>query len=815
MSKLFSRKSVAAGFSLALVAGMVGGPLAGAAVAAPPKHVQVTLTAAVPTATGSKPLGNGGFTSQQSITFTFSSTSANPTFTCSIDGKRAVACTSPTTYSNLLAGTHKLTLTANAPRLHKTTTTFTWTIDRTPPTAVTFSGVPTHPVKVSPTITFTGEAGDSFTCSIDGGTPIACSPSDTGSQNVTGNGNHSVTVVPTDAAGNVGPSATASWTIDTTAPVVVINNPPPSPTKLKTFHVTYTVSDLTAAVTCSLKLGTTPITTGSCLNTSYSVSNLADGTYTLVITATDAAGNVGSDNASWTIDSTAPEVPSLDTTPAGITNHKTGTFTFSTSVASDTFQCDVDPAGSPSFTTACTSPFSTGTLNDGVHKFFVRAVSGGTPSAAVEYRWTIDTVPPVLTVHGLPSGVTRDTSVAPDIKVTDANPTPPTCSLAGPTSGSSCGAYNNLKDGNYTMTVSETDLAGNSAPSVVATWRVDTTPPVATIAPPKVLNGPVVFAFNEPVSGTTSGLARLTVASTGKTVPATRACHSPTRVVSCTGSYRSITLTPVKPLVSGQSYRASLLGGIVHDAAGNLSAAAARSFRAVRVLAPSTVAAHYNWALVHSARAIGHSYRSEHFAGATSSWSFKGGKLVWWTRTGPTQGRAVVTVDGHRVAAVNNYAKRNHARVARTYRHLGKGAHHVRIRVLGKKGAKQGRGASVAIDAFTAGGHRTANPVLRSSWGKLGTAVRADLRGAGVTLRFRGTSFAWRTALGPSMGIARVFLDGKLMSTADNYAKRSKVVTRQLAGLKDAFHTVRLVVTGRHNRHATGSQIVVSRYSVG
>jgi hypothetical protein len=338
---------------------------------------------------------------------------------------------------------------------------------------------------------------------------------------------------------------------------------------------------------------------------------------------------------------------------------------------------------------------------------------------------------------------------------------------------------------------------------------------VATIVPPKVLNGPVSFTFNEPVSGTASGLVQLLVASTGKTVPATRRCHSTTRLVPCTGSYRSITLTPAKPLVSGQSYRAELLGGIVHDAAGNLSAAASKTFRAVRFLTPSTVAAHYNWAAVKSPRAIGHSYRTEHFAGATSSWTFKGSKLTWWTRTGPGQGLAVVTVNGHRVGKVNNYAARNHARVARTFRHLGKGTHKVTIRVLGKKGSKLAKGTAVAIDAFTVGKHRTANPVLKSSWGKLRKSVRADLRGAAVTLRFRGTSFSWRTALGPTMGIARVRVDGKLVATVDNYRKRSSAVTRQIAGLTNAFHKVQIIVAGRHNVKATGSQIVISRYIVG
>jgi hypothetical protein len=313
----------------------------------------------------------------------------------------------------------------------------------------------------------------------------------------------------------------------------------------------------------------------------------------------------------------------------------------------------------------------------------------------------------------------------------------------------------------------------------------------------------------------TKGVAQLVLAANGKAVPAVLRCRSTKAVVPCTGFYRFITLTPVSPLVSGESYQARLLGGVIHDAAGNLTNGVTRSFRGVLGLSPSTVAAHYNWALVKNHRAIGHSYRTEHFAGATSRWAFTGKKLVWWTRTGPAQGRASVLVDGHRIARVNNYAPHNHARVARTFRHLGAGKHVVTIRVLGKRGSTAGRGTSVAVDAFTARGVRTRNPVLVSTWGKLGKAVHADLRGAGVVLRFRGTSFSWRTVIGPAMGIAQLRLDGKVVSTVDNYAKKAKVVTRQLAGLTNAFHKVQIIVAGRHQTHSTGNEIVIARYIVG
>lgn len=811
VSRFASIKPASAALSLALVAGLIVGPLAGVSAAKPPAHIAITLSATVPTGTGSKPITSGGATNQQSITFTFTSNVANTTFRCALDNGTSATCTSPKTYSSLAVRSHKLTVSASAPHAHGASSTFTWSVDTTPPPAVTFSGVPTGPVAVSPAITFTGEAGDTFTCSIDGATPTACTPSNTGTKAVVVDGTHTLTVVPTDAAGNVGPDASASWTLDSTPPVVLINDPPPSPTNNTATAVHFTVNDPTATVTCDFNGVTSPVGTAGCGSNSWS-GTAVTGPNTLVITATDEVGNQGQGSVSWTVSATAPDVPTLDQVPGGYDNNATPQFKFSGATL-DSFKCSLDPVGTPVFTT-CTSPYTTASLGDGHHMFFVEGISGGNPSAAVEYTWIVDTVPPVLTVTGLPSGVTRDTSVAPVITVDDANPLPATCNLAGPTSSSTCDAVNNLKDGSYTMTVSDTDLAGNTALPFVANWTVDTTPPVVTITAPPTLTSPVKFMLSEPGSGTAKNLVQLMNSATNQAVPTVEQCHSLVKVVPCTGGYRYITLKPTAPLVPGQHYAAAMLGGIVQDVAGNQAAAASLSFRGQRSLAPNTVAAHYNWAAVKNRKAIGHSYRTEHLAGAKSSWPFKGSTLIWWTRTGPTQGRATVTI-GHSVVKVNNYAKRNHARVKRVFRHLGSGTHTVTIKVLGKLGAKKAKGTAVAIDAFTAAAHRTANPVLVSSWGTAGSAVRADLRGAGVTLTFRGTSFSWRTKGGPSMGIAKTYVDGKLVATVDNYTTRSPAEIRTVGHLTDALHTVRILVTGHHHKHATGSQIVISHYSVG
>jgi hypothetical protein len=803
-------------------AAMMSGPMISHAAAKPPKSLTITITATVPeSGGGATPIASGGSTNQSAITFTFSSSVPGATLTCSHDATKAAACKSPVTLTGLKSGSHTFRVQASATGYHRGNASFSWTVDATPPPAVTFAGVPTHPVAVSPSITFTGESGDKFTCSVDGGAPAICTPGSTGTSSVTGEGTHTLTVVPTDAAGNVGPSNSVSWTLDTTAPTVVINSAPASTTNSTGADVEYTVNDPTAIVTCKLNGSTV-----SCSSSSWSGTGLTNNTtYMLVVTATDPAGNHSTATAQWKVDSTVPTPPTYSAMPSGITNQTSGAFSFSTGNPSDTYQCALDPANPAAiaWTGNCSSGAATSdtgvlnhvaTLTDGPHKFFVRAINAAlNTSAPTQFSWVVDTTPPTLTVTGLPSGPTKLVSAAPVITVTDANPLAPICALAGPTPSGTCGPYSNLADGDYTLTVNDSDAAGNPATPVVAHWQVDSTPPVAAITAPTSLTGPARVNFGRSVTGSVPALVQFGVAG-GAAVPTTTVCHSATAVVPCTGSYVSISITPKSALMPGQHYLVSVAGGIATDDVDNTAAAASLAFRGQRTLAATNAAAHYQWATVASSSAIGHSYQTEHILGASATWKFSGPTLTWWTRTGPTQGLAAVKVDGHRVATVNNYAKTVHAKVGRSYRKLGKGAHSVTVLVLGRKGAKHAKGTAVAVDAFSVGHKRTNTPKLNSAWGTYKAGVRADLAKAQVTVTFRGTGFTWVSRVGRAMGIAKVYVDGKLKATVDNYATAAKSVKRTLTKLTDAKHTVKIVVAGKHHRGGTGNSIVISSYKV-
>src|SRR5206468_1694694 len=93
----------------------------------------------------------------------------------------------------------------------------TITVDNANPLAPTITASPPNPSNsTSPSFSFTGEAGGTFQCQLDGGGFTAC----TTPKSYTGlaDGSHTFQVRQTDAAGNTGPAASYTWTIDTSAP---------------------------------------------------------------------------------------------------------------------------------------------------------------------------------------------------------------------------------------------------------------------------------------------------------------------------------------------------------------------------------------------------------------------------------------------------------------------------------------------------------------------------------------------------------------------------------------------------------------------
>ena len=179
------------------------------------------------------------------------------------------------------------------------------------------SGTP--PDTVFPVITILGdnpatvELGSTYTdagATSDGGETVSSS----GSVDPNTLGTYTITYSATDAAGNTSTATRTVNVVDTTAPVVVVNGVNPIDVELGSNY-----TDSGAIVT---DLDTFTLTSDSDVDTSVV------GTYSVVYTATDASGNVGTATRTVNVvDTTAPVITSSDTFVADENQTAIGTVT--------------------------------------------------------------------------------------------------------------------------------------------------------------------------------------------------------------------------------------------------------------------------------------------------------------------------------------------------------------------------------------------------------------------------------------------------------------------------------------------------------
>jgi hypothetical protein len=162
--------------------------------------------------------GPTGTVISNSASFSFSSTEANSTFQCSLDGAAFSSCTSPQSYTNLSEGQHSFKVRAiggAAGNVDPTPASVTWTVDTTAPDTTITSGLSGTVKDKAASFSFSStEPNSKFECSLDGATFSSCtSPT---KYNGLKDGQHTFRVRAIDAAGNVDPTpATNSWTVNT------------------------------------------------------------------------------------------------------------------------------------------------------------------------------------------------------------------------------------------------------------------------------------------------------------------------------------------------------------------------------------------------------------------------------------------------------------------------------------------------------------------------------------------------------------------------------------------------------------------------
>ncbi len=253
-------------------------------------------------------------------------------------------------------------------------------------------------------------------------------------------GAQTYTVTATDGAGNVG-SASVTYTVDNTAPVVSISAPV-NGAFYKTAAVptgAFSVSDLN------------PYTT------SESGWSDVEGAQTYTVTATDGAGNVGSASVTYTVDNTAPVV--------SISAPVNGAF----------YKTAAVPTGA--FSVSDLNPYTTSESGwsdvEGAQTYTVTATDGAGNVGSASVTYTVDNTAPVVSISAPVNGAFYKTAAVPTgaFSVSDLNPY--TTSESG---------WSDV-EGAQTYTVTATDGAGNVG-SASVTYTVDNTAPVVSISAP-------------------------------------------------------------------------------------------------------------------------------------------------------------------------------------------------------------------------------------------------------------------------------------------------------------------------------------------
>ncbi|MEI6446809.1 MAG: Ig-like domain-containing protein [Actinomycetes bacterium] len=345
-----------------------------------------------------------------------------------------------------------------------------------PPAAPVLSGVPSSPTNQrSASIGFTSTTtGATFQCSIDGGAFTACTPP----RALTGlaDGTHSI-AVKAIKDGLESTATTDSWVVDTTPPAAPTLSGVPASLTDATHAVIHFHSDGTGITyECSVDGGAYTACTSP-----LELSDLANGSHTVSVKATDAAGNTSDPvTASWTVDTAAftPPYVSLISPDASPTNQTTASIEYDGEPGA-TFLCSLDGGA---YGPCPPAPVLLTGLSDGSHTFNVKQVDGvGRESDPSSVTWTVDTTPPPApTITTRPSATTTSTSATIGFSGSGEPGATFECKIDGGAWGpcpSNPFTLDSLAVGSHTVQIRETDAVGNVGPAATVNWTVQALTP--------------------------------------------------------------------------------------------------------------------------------------------------------------------------------------------------------------------------------------------------------------------------------------------------------------------------------------------------
>ncbi|MGI9657320.1 MAG: hypothetical protein ACR2OD_00300 [Gaiellaceae bacterium] len=348
-----------------------------------------TTPPASPTITQSPPTT----TASANATIAFTHVEPGVSFFCSLDSAPAAGCTSPAALSGLNDGSHTFSVYAvdGAGNVGSATPAVaSWLVDTSNPQTVLSQTPASHTNATSATFAFSSPiAGATFECSLDGGPPAGPTFTPCASPQTfdgLGDDTHVFSVRAINAAGTRDRTPAAwVWQVDTVAPTTTLVAAPSGVLAGRDAALEFATDEPGAGFQC--KLNAAGFST--CMSPLVYIG-LADGTYTVLVRAVDAAGNADASPLSVSFSIDLPPETTLVAGPVGAIATPDATFVFAASTPTDTFECGLDGAAFQ----VCSSPHDIVGLAPGEHSLDVRAVDAGgerdpTPARAT---WSLVTL---------------------------------------------------------------------------------------------------------------------------------------------------------------------------------------------------------------------------------------------------------------------------------------------------------------------------------------------------------------------------------------------------------------------------------------
>ncbi|MGI5865641.1 MAG: YCF48-related protein, partial [Myxococcales bacterium] len=203
-----------------------------------------------------------------------------------------------------------------------------------------------------------------------------------------------------------------------------------------------------------------------------------EGVQTVLVRATDTAGNATEAQTDLRLDFTAPRV-TFTRQPPAVSRQRSAVFEFQ-SDESARFACALD--GAPAL--PCLSPASYDDLADGEHRFSLSARDDVGNAETLEAVFLVDATAPETQLDAAPLALSNQQPAIFQFSSDDPTATFECSADSAPFSACSSPLELNLREGTHTFAVRAVDPAGNADPTPAsASFMIDLTAPRTTIAP--------------------------------------------------------------------------------------------------------------------------------------------------------------------------------------------------------------------------------------------------------------------------------------------------------------------------------------------